>query len=333
MANSAVASAVTQPRPHPLAVHPLISVVIPCYNARAYVAAAIRSVLAQDWPDLEIVLVDDGSSDQSAELIRENFPGIRLVQQANAGVAAARNNGIAQARGEWIAFLDADDIWLPGKLRAQMALLGATPGARMSYTAWQVWASLDPAPSPDYFVELASRSGNQALWTGASGWIYPQLLLDCVVWTSTVLAHRSVFAEVGRFDNTLRIGEDWDLWLRASRITPILRVSVPYALYRMHPASITRSALEANFRSLVVGRAIGRWGYKSPDGSVANRSDVNLALAKGWSEFGGAHLTAANFSQAFRAGLAAIRADWTLFSGWKVLAKSILLPVWRKVLL
>jgi len=315
-----------------MALHPAISVVIPCFNARAYIAAAIRSVQAQDWPDLEIIVVDDGSSDRSAELVMEMFPAVRLVRQTNSGVAAARNHGISEANGEWIAFLDADDFWLPGKLRAQMALLGAAPQARMSYTAWEVWTSLDPAPLQGYLTELASRSSNLQLWTGASGWVYPQLLLDCVVWTSTVLAHRSIFTEVGMFDTALRIGEDWDLWLRASRVTQILRVPVPYALYRMHPASITRSVPEKNFRSLVVGRALFRWGYTSPDGSVANRADVNRSLAKGWSDFGGAHLLAANLPLAYKAGLAAIRADCTLVSGWKVLAKSILRFVWRGVL-
>jgi glycosyltransferase involved in cell wall biosynthesis len=300
-----------------------ISVVIPCFNAEQYITAAVRSVLAQDWPNLEIVVVDDGSSDRSAELVRDTFPVVTLLRQANQGVAAARNNGITRAQGDWIAFLDADDIWLPGKLHAQWEMLSATPSARMSYTAWQVWTSTEPTPPSEYLAALLSQSGDTERWSGATGWVYPQLLLDCVVWTSTVLAHRSVFAEVGQFEPTLRIGEDYDLWLRASRVTQILRVPSPYALYRMHPASITKLVPEKNYRNLVVGRAVARWGYSSPDGSTARKADVDCALAKGWSDFAGAHLDAGNLARALHAGLMALRADWRRASGWKVLSKSV----------
>lgn len=303
-------------------IHPKISVVVPCFNAEKYIGIAIESVLAQRWPNLEIVVVDDGSSDGSVELIRERFPVVRLIQQTNQGVAAARNNGISHAKGDWIAFLDADDYWLPGKLQAQWEMLGKTPEARMAYTAWQVWTCTDPAPTRDYLAALAGSSNNTSLWSGASGWVYPDLLLECVVWTSTVLAHRSVFEEVGQFDPQLRMGEDWDLWLRASRVTRILRVPAPYALYRMHPESITKSVPEVNFRSLVVGRALARWGYGSPDGSEAQKNDIDRALARGWCDFAGAHFAAKNFDQALRASVAAVRADWWLPSSWKMLTKS-----------
>lgn len=300
-----------------------ISVVIPCFNAEHYIASAIRSVFAQDWPNLEIVVVDDGSSDRSSELVSDTFPGVTLLRQANQGVAAARNNGIRHAQGDWIAFLDADDIWLPGKLQAQWEMLNATSSARMCYTAWQVWTSTEPSPQPEYLAALLRQSGDTARWSGASGWVYPQLLLDCVVWTSTVLVHRSVFAEVGQFEPTLRVGEDYDLWLRASRVTQILRVPCPLALYRMHPASITKSVPEKNYRGLVVDRALARWGYSSPDGREARKADVDRSLAKGWSDFGGAHLDAGNLTRAMQAGLMALRADWWHASGWKVLVKSI----------
>jgi glycosyltransferase involved in cell wall biosynthesis len=166
---------------HLMTTHPKISVIIPCFNAEQYIVAAVHSVLAQNWPNLEIVVVDDGSSDHSAELVRNTFPEVRLIQQTNQGVAAARNNGLTQAQGDWIAFLDADDIWLPGKLQAQYHQLISVPDARMSYTAWQVWASTEPAPSPEYIEGLIRRSGDTKAWTGATGWIYPQLLLDCEV--------------------------------------------------------------------------------------------------------------------------------------------------------
>lgn len=305
---------------------PIISVVIPCYNATRYIAATIQSVLAQDWPALEILVVDDGSSDGSAALVQNMFPSVRLIVQANQGVAAARNNGILHARGDWIAFLDADDIWLPGKLQAQWAMLQTSPGARMTYTAWHVWTSTEPVPSPACLAKLSTEADNTARWAGATGWVYPQLLLDCVVWTSTVLAHKSVFAEVGVFDPALRIGEDYDLWLRASRITPILRVPKPWALYRMHPASITKSVPEKNFRALVVTRALSRWGYASPDGRLAEKRVVDMALAKSWSDYGCAQLDAGHYKEARQAGLTALRKNWRHTSGLKVWVKALLGP-------
>lgn len=311
---------------------PKISVVIPCFNAERYIAAAIRSALVQDWPDLEVVVVDDGSSDRSAELVRDTFPEVKVVLQANQGVAVARNSGIACAQGDWIAFLDADDIWLPGKLQAQMDLLTCTPGARMSYTAWDVWTSTEPLPTPEYLLALKGRSGELAHWSGASGWVYPQLLLDCVVWTSTVLAERSVFSQIGQFDPSLRIGEDYDLWLRASRVTPIMRVSRPYALYRMHPNSITRSVPGENYRGLVISHALARWGYSSPDGGSARKSDVDRVLAKTWSEFATAHFYAGNLSRARQAARRALRVHFWHANGWKVLLKTVVRSLAREKL-
>lgn len=301
-----------------------VSVVIPCYNAERYIGATLRSVLAQGLPDMEVIVVDDGSSDGSADLVRRGFPGVTLLRQANQGVAAARNHGIEHATGDWIAFVDADDIWLPDKLTAQLALLQANPDARIAYTAWQVWHSTDPEPTPELLAQLAARAGDQARWAGASGWIYPELLLDCVVWTSTVLAQRTLLRELGGFDAGLRIGEDYDLWLRASRVTPILRVPRPGALYRLHPASITKGAPARNHKGEVVGRALQRWGYVSPDGRSASRSEVNRGLARSWSDFGGAHLIDGNLPTARKAALTALRLRPTQLLGWKVLAKAAL---------
>lgn len=301
---------------------PLVSVVIPCYNAQRYIGATIASVLAQKDVALEIIVVDDGSRDDSVALVRRGFPAVRIVEQANAGVAAARNTGIAAARGEWVAFIDADDIWLPGKLAAQLAQMAALPDCRMGYTAWKVWPSDVPQPAPDYLARLQEEAADGARWSGASGWIYPQLLLDCVVWTSTVLMRRTLLAELNGFDTSLRLGEDYDLWLRASRITPIHRVARPYALYRIHPASITRATPAENYRARVIGQALGRWGLASPDGRSGDAQAVRRMLAKSWSDFAGAHLAARNLGQARRAGLTALRTDPTHVPGWKVLVKT-----------
>lgn len=300
----------------------LVSVIIPCYNAERYIAATLRSVLAQDIASIEVIVIDDGSRDGSAAVVRTEFPHVRLVEQANAGVAAARNHGISLARGEWVAFVDADDIWLPGKLKAQFDAMAAIDGCRMSYTAWQVWPCQDPEPSAAYLEQLSAQADDPARWSGASGWIYPQLLLDCVVWTSTVLAKRSLFTEIGTFDQGLRVGEDYDLWLRASRVTPIHRVARPYALYRTHSSSITHSLPTANYRAIVIGRALASWGMRSPDGHEADRDQVKRLLAKSWSDYAGAHLDRGSLATARHAGWTALRTDHSYLPGWKVLIKS-----------
>jgi hypothetical protein len=202
--------------------------------------------------------------------------------------------------------------------------MATVPGCRMSYTAWQVWPCTEARPDAGTLQALERRAGDVAAWDGASGWIYPQLLLDCVVWTSTVLAQRSLLAETGGFDTGLRIGEDLDLWLRASRLTPILRVKAPYALYRMHPASITKSMPTENFRAHVIERALAQWGLRSPDGGQADAGAVRAVLAKCWSDFGGLHLQCGNVKMARQGARQALRVSLAHTPGWKVLLKSLL---------
>lgn len=297
-----------------------VAVIIPCFNAKPYIVATLESVLSQTNFNLDVIVVDDGSSDGSGDLVASQFPQVRLIRLVNGGVAAARNAGLASAKAQWIAFCDADDIWLPGKLQAQFEALRSRPGCRMSYTAWHIWPSSEPRPEAALFSEL-SHDASPDRWLGASGSIYPELLLDCEVWTSTVLAERSVFDEVGTFDTTLRIGEDYDLWLRASRVTDIVRVAKPYALYRQHPANITRTAPTTNYRLLVVERAINRWGYRGPDGREVNRTALHRMLAKTCSDFAAALLKSGQRRAARQAIRRALRFDPAHIPSWKLLAR------------
>ncbi|HEY9109121.1 MAG TPA: glycosyltransferase [Roseateles sp.] len=294
-----------------------VSVVIPCFNAEPYIAATLRAVLAQQGAELEVIVVDDGSTDNSVRVVSEAFPEVRLISQPNAGVAAARNTGIAAARHEWIAFCDADDIWLPGKLAAQFDCLAASTGTRMCYTAWEVWPSDTPEPSPDVVAGLAGVRK-----AGATGWLYPELLLDCVVWTSTVLARRDLFDEIGVFDTGLRIGEDYDLWLRASRVTRIERVCRPLALYRQHPANITRSAPRDNYRGRVVQKAVDTWGLAGPDGRLADAVAVRNCLAESWSEYAHVQLAAGQRAAGRRSARRALALAPTHIPAWKLWLRS-----------
>lgn len=300
-----------------------ITVVVPCYNAADWIIPSLRSAVSQDWPVLEVIVVDDGSTDGSVDLVKARFPDVTVLQQRNAGAAAARNAGIQAARGDWIAFLDADDCWLPGKLRAQMELLAAQPEAQISCTAWEFWISNDPEPGPELLSRLQAPGLSAGRTDLASGWIYPELLVGCCVWTSTVVARTELLRKLGGFDVGLKIGEDYDLWLRTSRLTPLARVTRPLALYRQHPGSLTKQTPEVNYEADVVGRAIERWGYGSPDGRRARPADVSRSLARTWQNFGAAHLEAGNTRQALRGGLKSIGQHWQATSGWKLTAKAL----------
>ena len=178
-----------------------ISVVIPVYNRMQRLFSAIDSVLRQSLLAAEIIVVDDGSTDGVFEQIGNRYPEITVVAQPNCGVGAARNLGIRQAKGEWLAFLDSDDIWLPGKLEQQARLLASESDLRVCHTD-EIW------------IRNGKRVNPMHKHAKPRGWIYPQCLPLCCVSPSSILFHRDVLQNVGDFDETLPVCEDYDLWLR-----------------------------------------------------------------------------------------------------------------------
>ena len=241
---------------------PLVSVVIPVYNAEATLDEALRSVLDQGYANIEVLAIDDGSRDASVQRLRAFGDPVRVIQVPNGGPARARNLGLDQARGKYVAFLDADDIWQPGKLRAQVKHLEARPEVGGCYTGWHLWsAGADgrfvrpdtvPAVTPDCGV-VAERSG----------WIYGRLLFDCELLTTTVMLRAETVARIGRFDPELPVGEDYDYWMRLSQAAEISRLDCIGALYRVLPGSASRTVRLRNFEHEVVLRNIERYGLSS----------------------------------------------------------------------
>jgi glycosyltransferase involved in cell wall biosynthesis len=178
-----------------------ISVVIPTFNRAGSLPRALDSVLAQTLPPCEIIVVDDGSTDETPDLMAERYPQCRYLRQPNQGVSAARNLGISGADGDWIALLDSDDAWLPDKLDRQMHALQATPGVRICHTE-EIWIRRGVRVNP---MHKHAKSG---------GRIFRRCLPLCVISPSSVLLHRSLFDEYGLFDPDLPACEDYDLWLR-----------------------------------------------------------------------------------------------------------------------
>jgi glycosyltransferase involved in cell wall biosynthesis len=191
-----------------------ITVIIPTYNRAPLLIRAVQSVLDQTLQPKEIIIVDDGSTDNTKETVAEHFPQCRYIQQTNHGVSAARNRGIEAATGEWLAFLDSDDEWLLGKLQAQVDLLQKHPEIRICHTE-EIW------------IRNGKRVNQMKKHAKSGGYIFQNCLPLCVISPSSVMIHSSLFAEVGTFDEGLPACEDYDLWLRICATNPVAFVEQP----------------------------------------------------------------------------------------------------------
>ncbi|MBP8270349.1 MAG: glycosyltransferase family 2 protein [Sphaerotilus sp.] len=214
----------------------LVSAVIPAFNTERYLRRAIESVLAQRYGPVECIVVDDGSTDRSGEIARSFGNRVRYIAQANGGASAARNTGIHAARGEYIAFLDADDYWLDTKLEHQMRVFAAHPGLRLVSAHW-TWlpSTTDPA--------ITDFKGPQFDATALSvlpGW--ESLLRDPYLCTPTVVVPTAVARAVGGFDTTLPSAEDVDFFLRACDGNSYARLRQPLVGCQLRPGSLTRTA-------------------------------------------------------------------------------------------
>ncbi len=228
---------------------PTVSVIIPTHNYGRFIEEALESVLAQTYRDLEVVVVDDGSTDDTRERVRALGPRVTYLYQPGAGAAAARNRGIQHSRGAYVAFLDEDDVWLPRRVERTVAALEGDPEAGVAYT-WQA------------LTDEAGRPLPQAWMPAHEGEVLDVLLLGCFLLPSMVTVRRACLDRVGRFDAGLRLVEDWDLFLRLALAGYRFRC-VPEILvrYRLHAAAVSADVVGL-LRSgrAVLDRALGAPG-------------------------------------------------------------------------
>lgn len=197
----------------------LVSVVIPAFNCAALIERAIQSVRVQSWPAVEIIVVDDGSQDNTSEIVESIGRSIRLIRQRNAGPAAARNRGIKEARGEFIAFLDADDEWLPGRLQQCLEPMIADPQIGMTWC----WALISYDGGEE---EIRGKRFERFEIMPNPFWPHPR---HC---TPATTCRKSVLERTGGFEETLRCWEDQDLWIRMREQSKVKEI--PAALVRVH---------------------------------------------------------------------------------------------------
>ena len=184
---------------------PITSVIIPTYNRWPLVVEAVDSVLAQSFQDIEIIVVDDGSTDGTTNRLAKFDGRLRLFTTTRRGVAAARNFGVSQAQGCYVAFLDSDDLWLPGKLQTQIAFLDRHPEIQICQTD-EIW------------VRNGVRVNPKAMHRKPSGDIFVRSLDLCLISPSAVMMTRELFQRIGGFDESFPVCEDYDLWLRVTSV-------------------------------------------------------------------------------------------------------------------
>jgi len=266
-----------------------VSAIIPVYNGAEYVGAAVESALAQRGVSLEVIVIDDGSTDETPRILERFGSAIRVVRGEHAGHVHARNHAARLAAGEWLAFLDADDEWLPTKLQRQLA---AAVDAGMVYTERE---------NLDATARIARhQSESQILYEGR---IFDHLILGNFITVSSVILRKDWFHRLGGFDPEPYGCEDWDLWLRYSAAGGTIRaVRAPLTRYRWR-----RDAMSMNHERMQRGRElVVRRALASPRGRLLNRSIGAQARAATW-ETAAAYATLARSPKAIAWYLRSIR--------------------------
>jgi len=210
---------------------PSVSVVIPAYNSARYIAQTIESVLKQSYRPCEIIVVDDGSTDDTRRMLEKYRDRIIYIHQENAGEPAARNTGIRQAGGDFIAFLDADDLWLPDKLKFQMDYFEKHPEVALVYSDMKL------------FDETGIVHESVKEWLGMSppsGYVFPELFTETLFGSGTVIFRKACVDQVGFFDESFLVGSDYEMWLRMARHFEFGYVDKPLLMYRHHATMATR---------------------------------------------------------------------------------------------
>lgn len=283
-----------------------VSVVVPTFNGSRFLADTLRAVAGQTLSGAELIVVDDGSTDATVAEVEALAPAARLVRQCNQGVSAARNAGLALARGRYVIFLDQDDVWHPEMLRRQVDWLEAHPEHDVVVCRYQHWH-----PSPD-----GEFGDSAALWPQRSegvvaaftGWVYHQFLLDCWALTSGTLMRAEAVRSVGGFDPALAYSEDWDLWIRLAQRSQMALLCWPPVLYRQHPVQGSRQPRPRDFRTELLRSAALRFGLSSRDGRSVEPAQFRRTLAQYRFEFGYHHLALGSRATGVRAVINA----WTL---------------------
>jgi glycosyltransferase involved in cell wall biosynthesis len=267
--------------------HPLVSVIIPTYNCAGFLREALASVLAQTYRPLEILVIDDGSTDDPQAALGPHRRRVTFLTQDHRGAASARNLGIRHARGQLLALLDADDLWSAQKIAQQVRALEAHPEAALAFTDGVVMRDGEVlsriSDNHEAFREwVARRNGSAGV---AAGWFDRQLGLSCCIATSSVMVRKAALARAGGFNEFLPF-EEYDLFQRIAKHYPFVFVNAPLMTYRIRDGSVSTSTRWAHQPKRLEERFVKiREGEEAASRAVLRRLTGRLADAywsRGW---------------------------------------------------
>lgn len=287
----------------------LVSVVIATYNMGKYLPFAVRSVLEQTYTHLEIHVVDDGSTDNTSEEIKQftNDPRVHYHYQTNKGQASAKNKGIQESKGDFIAFLDADDMWMPQKLEKQLPLFGASKNVGVVYSNFR------------YINENGEMLTTPKL-NCYRGKITGRLLVENFVPFNTTIVRRECFDEIGTFDESLSMGIDYDLWLRMSTKYEFDYIEEPTIYYRIWPGQMSKNYAK---RYECAVKIMNKFLEQNPD--IVNKKTIDEAWAHTYVGRGNCWF---NFerdrTKALKDYLQALKHKMTYMPAWKGIVKLLI---------
>lgn len=248
----------------------LVSVVIATYNMSRYLPQAVESVLAQTYPEVEVHIVDDGSTDNTPDIVRQwrDHPTVRVHRQPNGGQARAKNAGVRLSRGAFVAFLDADDVWLPGKLTCQMPLFEGRPEVGVVYSDFE--------KMNDYGHPLPQEPTHMH-----RGWVSGPLLIENFVNFPTAVIRRAYLEQYGAFDENLGMGIDYDLWLRLSAHCQFDFVGKATARYRVWGGQMSGNYRERYRSGIRIMRSFLESNPDAVDPAVVRRAWAHTYTGRG----------------------------------------------------
>jgi glycosyltransferase involved in cell wall biosynthesis len=261
---------------------PRICVVVPAFNAAEWLGPTLQSVVTGTFRDVDVVVVDDGSSDITAEVAQSFGPPVRVLRQSNRGMSASRNRGIEASDAEFIALLDADDVWHPRKLELQIEVMDAMPEVGLCFSEFFSWNG----NSPPGFDTSVDRSLDARL----SGWIYHQMILTNFVLPSSAFLRRSAVQRLGPFLCDNQQTDDWEYFVRASRTFPVAKLASPLVAYRQTSGSLSKRPSPRNVTEEMREALIARYGLSSEHGVPVDVDELARRRYKGRRDFGDRHV-------------------------------------------